>query len=117
MPLILFIVLMGLGMDYDIFLCTRIREEVAKGKSDEEAITTAVKSTGGIITICGVIMAGALGTMMFSTLGMLKQFGFALFFAILLDAMIVRIYLVPAIMVLLKKWNWWAPMGLQRVRR
>lgn len=117
MPLILFIVLMGLGMDYDIFLCTRIREEVTKGKSDEEAIATAVKQTGGIISICGVIMAGALGTMMFSTLGMLKQFGFALFFAILLDAMIVRIYLVPAIMVLMKKWNWWAPFGLQRVKR
>lgn len=116
-PLILFIVLMGLGMDYDIFLVTRIREEVVKGKSDREAIVTAVERTGGIITACGVIMAGAFGSMMLSTLGLLREFGFALAFAILLDAMVVRIYLVPAIMILLEKWNWWAPGRLQRVRR
>ena len=116
MPMILFVVMMGLGMDYDIFLCTRMREEVSKGKSDEEAILTAVERTGGIITACGAIMAGALGSMMLSSMGLLQEFGFALFFAILIDATVVRIYLVPAIMVLLQKWNWWAPGRLQRVR-
>jgi len=115
--MILFIILMGLGMDYDIFLVTRIREEVAKGKTDEEAIVTAVERTGGIITACGVIMAGAFASLMLSTMGLLQEFGFALSFAIIVDAMLVRIYLVPAIMVLLKKWNWWAPGRLQRVRR
>ena len=108
---------MGLGMDYDIFLMTRVKEEVMKGKSDEEAIAHAVEYTGSIITICGVIMAGAFGTMMLSSMGMLQEFGFGLCFAILIDATIVRIYLVPAIMILLKKWNWWAPFGLQKVRR
>ncbi len=117
MPLILFVIAMGLGMDYDIFLTTRIREEVAKGKTDKEAIVEAVDKTGGIITAAGAVMAGAFGSMMLSSLGMLQEFGFALFFVIIIDAMIVRIYLVPAIMVLLEKWNWWAPGRIQRVRR
>jgi RND superfamily putative drug exporter len=115
-PIILFVILMGLGMDYDIFLITRIREEVVKGKTDEQAIATSVERTGGIITACGIIMAGAFGSLMLSPMGMLQQMGFALAFAILLDATVVRIYLVPAIMVLAKKWNWWAPGRLQRVR-
>ncbi len=117
MPWILFVIAMGLGMDYDIFLTTRIREEVAKGKSDKAAIVTAVEKTGGIITAAGLVMAGAFATMMLSSLGLLQEFGFALAFVILLDAMIVRIYLVPSVMILLEKWNWWAPGRLQRVRR
>jgi RND superfamily putative drug exporter len=117
MPLILFVVAMGLGMDYDIFLTTRIREEVLKGKTDAKAIATAVERTGGIITACGLVMAGAFGSMMLSTTVLLREFGFGLAFAILLDAMILRIYLVPAIMLLLQKWNWYAPGRLQRVRR
>ena len=117
MPLILFVVAMGLGMDYDIFLTTRIREEVLKGKTDEKAIATAVERTGGIITACGLVMAGAFGSMMLSQTILLREFGFGLAFAILLDAMILRIYLVPAIMLLLQKWNWYAPGRLQRVRR
>ena len=52
MPMILFVVMMGLGMDYDIFLCTCMREEVSKGKSDVSAIVTAVEKTGCIITVC-----------------------------------------------------------------
>lgn len=117
LPMVLFVVCMGLGMDYDILLTTRIREEVLKGKTDREAVVEAVERTGGIITACGLIMAGALGTMMLSSTSLLQEFGFALAFAILLDATIVRIYLVPAIMVLLEGYNWWAPGRLQRVRR
>jgi RND superfamily putative drug exporter len=116
MPMILFVICMGLGMDYDILLTTRIREEVSKGKKDKEAIVEAVERTGKVITICGIIMAGAFATMMLSSTALLQQFGFALAFAILLDAIIVRIYLVPAIMVLLEGYNWWAPGRLQRVR-
>jgi RND superfamily putative drug exporter len=117
MPMVLFVICMGLGMDYDILLTTRIREEVSKGKNDKEAIVEAVERTGKVITICGIIMAGTFATMMLSSTALLQQFGFALAFAILLDATIVRIYLVPAIMVLLEGYNWWAPGRLQRVRR
>jgi RND superfamily putative drug exporter len=109
LPIILFCVLMGLGVDYDIFLVTRIREEVYKGKSEEEAIEQAVESTGTIITLCGAVMAAAFGSMMISGTMMLKEFGFVLCLAIILDATLMRLVIVPAIMVLLKKYNWWMP--------
>jgi len=116
-PLILFIMLMGLGMDYNIFILTRIREEVHKGKSDEEAIVDAVDWTGGIITSLAIIMGCAIGVLMLSSTKMLAEFGFAITFAILLDAMVVRTYIVPAVMKLLGKWNWYAPGPLQRERK
>ncbi|HSV42123.1 MAG TPA: MMPL family transporter, partial [Methanomassiliicoccales archaeon] len=115
-PLILLVVCLGLGMDYDILLSTRVREETHRGRTNNEAIIYSVEQTGGIITACGIIMAGAFGTMMLSQGWLLREFGFALMFAILLDATIVRIYMVPAIMSLLGKWNWWAPGPLQRTR-
>ncbi len=117
LPLALFVMAMGLGMDYDIFIITRVREEVAKGKPDPEAITEAMTRTGGIISACGIVMAGAFLTLMLNPSPLLQQIGFALAFAILIDSMVVRIYLVPAIMVLAGKYNWWAPGRLQRVRR
>lgn len=116
-PLILFILLMGIGMDYNVFILTRIREEVHKGKSDEDAIVDAVDWTGGIITALAIIMASAIGVLMLSSTKMLAEFGFAISFAILLDAMVVRTYIVPAVMKLLGKWNWYAPGPLQRERR
>jgi RND superfamily putative drug exporter len=116
-PLILFIMLMGLGMDYNVFILTRIREEVHKGKSDEDAIVEAVDRTGGIITALAIIMGSAIGVLMLSSTKMLAEFGFAIAFAILLDAMVVRTYIVPAVMKLLGKWNWYAPGPLQRERR
>ncbi len=109
LPIILFCVLMGLGVDYDIFLVSRIREEVLKGKSDEEAITQAVESTGTIITLCGAVMASAFGSMLISNMLELKEFGFVLCVAIILDATLMRLVIVPAIMVLMKKYNWWMP--------
>jgi RND superfamily putative drug exporter len=116
-PLVLFIMLMGLGMDYNIFILTRIREEVHKGKSDEEAIVDAVDWTGGIITALAIIMGCAIGVLMLSSTKMLAEFGFAITFAILVDAMVVRTYIVPAVMKLLGKWNWYAPGPLQRERK
>ncbi|MFX0204869.1 MAG: MMPL family transporter [Candidatus Hodarchaeota archaeon] len=116
-PIMLFVLLFGLGMDYDIFIVTRMREEVLKGKSDKEAIVTAIDKTGTIITSCGIIMAGAFGSLMLSSGLMFQTMGFAFAMAIILDATVVRIFLVPAIMVLMERWNWWAPGPLQRVRR
>jgi putative drug exporter of the RND superfamily len=116
-PIILLVVCLGLGMDYDILLTTRIREEAAKGRSDHEAIIHSIEQTGGIITACGIIMASAFATMMLSSNTSLMELGFALSFAILLDATVVRMYMVPAIMSLLGKWNWYAPGRLQRVNR
>jgi RND superfamily putative drug exporter len=104
-------------MDYDILLTTRIREEVSKGMTTNQAIVHAVEHTGGVITACGIIMAGSFGAMMLSDTAMLQQFGFALMFAILIDATVVRMYLVPALMSILGEWNWWAPGPLRRKRK
>lgn len=108
-PIMLFVVLFGLGMDYDIFLVTRMKEEVKKGLSDQEAVVEALVSTGGIIMTCGIIMACALGTLLISSSLILRVLGFAFFFAILLDAFVVRLFLVPAIMMVFGRWNWWMP--------
>ena len=116
-PLTLFVLLLGLGMDYNIFILTRIREEATKGAPLKEAITTAIERTGGIITAAAVILAGSLGALMISNNLLLKEFGFAFFYSILIDAMIMRTYVVPAVMSLMGKWNWYAPGRLQRVRQ
>ena len=115
-PIVLFVVCLGLGMDYDILLTTRIKEYVIKGHTNDEAIVHAVQMSGAVITLCGLIMAGAFGTMMVSTSPMLKEFGFALGFAIAADALIIRTYIVPAIMHLLGDWNWKGPNGALKAR-
>ena len=117
MPVVLFVVLMGLGMDYNIFILTRVREEAHKRGNHVKAIIEAVDRTGGIITACALIMAGAFGSLMISGTTILQEFGFALSFAVLLDAMLVRTYITPAIMKILgPKLTWWAPGRLQRVK-
>lgn len=114
-PLILFVLLLGLGMDYNIFILTRIREEAAKGQKQNDAIVNAIQQTGGIITAAAIILAGSLGAMMLSSNKMLMEMGFAFAFSILVDALVVRTYLVPAVMATFGKWNWYNP--IKRLRR
>jgi RND superfamily putative drug exporter len=109
LPMMLFCALMGTGVDYDIFLVSRIREEKLKGVSDREAITKAVKSTGTIIAICALIMGGAFSTLMLSKMQMMQQMGFVLFFGIMINAVLMLLFVVPAVMSLMGKWNWWWP--------
>lgn len=114
-PIILIVICLGLGMDYDILLTTRIKENhLHRGMSNDEAITEAVVSSGSVITICGLIMGGAFGTLMLSSTILLKEFGFALCFAILVDALIVRTYIVPALMHLMDEWCWKGPKFMHR---
>lgn len=114
-PLILFILLMGIGMDYNIFILTRIREEAQKGKNPSSAAIDAVDRTGGIITALALILAASLGSLMLSSNRLLQGFGFAIAVAVLLDAMVVRTYLVPAVMAVLGNRAWWGPRALRRV--
>ena len=115
-PLILFLLLYGIGMDYNIFILTRIREEAQKGKETRQAVVDAVDRTGGIITALALILAGALGSLLLSSNRLLEGFGFAIALAVVLDAMVVRTYLVPAIMSVLGPRAWWGPNRLRRVR-
>jgi RND superfamily putative drug exporter len=104
-------------MDYNVFILTRIREEVHKGKETKEAVVDAVDWTGGIITALALIMSGAFGAMMLSSNSMLQEMGFGLTVAVLLDAMVVRTHIVPAALTLMGKKAWWAPGWLQREGR
>jgi putative drug exporter of the RND superfamily len=115
-PLVLFLLLYGIGMDYNIFILTRIREEAQKGKETRQAVVDAVDRTGGIITALALILAGALGSLLLSSNRLLEGFGFAIALAVVLDAMVVRTYLVPAVMSVLGQRAWWGPNRLRRVR-
>ena len=114
LPILLLVVMVGIGLDYDIFLITRMKEYVVEGSSDDKAIDNAVEHTGGIITASGLVTAGAFGTLMLSRIPLLQELGLAIFTVVLLDSSLVRIYLVPSIMRHMKRFNWWAPKIIQR---
>jgi uncharacterized membrane protein YdfJ with MMPL/SSD domain len=114
-PVLLFVILFGLSMDYHVFVLSRIRELVQRGESTDEAIANGIKSTAGVVTSAAIVMVAVFS--IFGTLSMLlfKQFGVGLATAILIDATIVRGVLLPASMKLLGDWNWYMPSWLQRV--
>ncbi|MFX1516709.1 MAG: MMPL family transporter [Promethearchaeota archaeon] len=107
-PPILFCILFGLGMDYDIFITSRIREEYLKGKLNHEAIEEGLVHTASVVTSCAVIMAGAFLALWFSYILILTEIGLGMVFAVIVDATIVRVLLVPAAMAIMgDKYNWW----------
>jgi RND superfamily putative drug exporter len=109
-PMFMFVMLVALGMDYNIFLIGRVKEEVSR-HGTREGTRLALARTGGIITSAGIIMAGTFASMMAGSLLGLKQIGFAVTFGVLLDTFVVRTTLVPAIVVLLGRWSWWPRRG------
>ena len=113
-PLVIFVLLVALGADYNIFLTSRIWEEAAKGGDVREGVRRASAFTGGVITSAGLILAGTFAALMLSTLQSMFQIGAAVALGVLLDTFVVRALLVPAIAALLGRWNWWParrPMG------
>jgi pimeloyl-ACP methyl ester carboxylesterase len=116
-PLLLFVILFGLSMDYHVFLLSRIREAVGRGASTEQAVADGIRSTAGVVTSAAVVMVAVFAV--FGTLSLLlfKQFGVGLAAAILIDATIVRAVLLPASMKLLGDWNWYLPRWLEWLPR
>jgi putative drug exporter of the RND superfamily len=114
-PVLLFSVLFGLSTDYQVFLLTRVREQVRLGKSNDEAIAAGLEQTAGTITAAALIMIVVFGSFAFTGVLVIKEIGFALAVAVAVDATLVRIVLVPATMKLLGRWNWWMPKALDRV--
>ena len=106
-PVMSFSIILGLGIDYDIFTIERIKENVWNGLENNEAIARGIDKTAKVITGAGIIMMIAFGGLMFSNSYILVQFGFVLTFAVLLDTFVVRSLLVPAIMSFAEKLNWW----------
>ena len=112
-PLMLFVILFGLSMDYHVFILSRIKEAVDRGESTSDAISHGIKSTAGVVTAAAIVMVAVFG--IFATLQFIdmKQFGVGLATAILIDATIVRGVLLPATMKLLGDWNWYLPRWLE----
>lgn len=105
-PVVLFAFLMAIGTDYDIFIITRIKEEIEKGLDEKEAIKTAIVTTGPVITGAAIILAAAFSTLMLSQTLLLRQIGFTIALAALLDAFIIRPLVVPALITLAGRYNW-----------
>jgi uncharacterized membrane protein YdfJ with MMPL/SSD domain len=110
-------VIFGLSTDYEVFLVSRMVEARARGTSTTEAVRIGTATTGRIITAAALILIVVAGTFVFSDLVMMKYLAFGLITALLLDATVVRMFLVPAIMKLLGDDCWWAPRWMKRLHK
>ena len=117
LPILLFVILFGLSMDYHVFVLSRVREGYESGMTTDEAVAHGIKSTAGVVTSAAIVMVGVFA--IFATLQMMifKQFGVGLASAILIDATLIRAILLPATMKLLGDWNWYLPKWLEWLPR
>ncbi|HEX9696316.1 MAG TPA: MMPL family transporter [Actinomycetota bacterium] len=106
LPPFLFVMLVALGADYNIFLMSRIREE-SKRRTTADATAVGLAATGHVITSAGLILAGTFAALMLAPLRSMQQFGFAVSVGVLLDTFVVRSLMVPSIAILLGRHNWW----------
>jgi RND superfamily putative drug exporter len=117
MPILLFAVAFGLSTDYAVFLLSRIKEARDDGASDSDAVAIGLERTGRIVTAAALLFSIAIGAFATSQIIFLKENGIGTALAVLIDASIIRALLVPSLMALLGKWNWWAPRPLRRLHR
>lgn len=110
----LFCVVFGLSMDYEVFLLTRVKEEWERTNDNTASVAFGLARTGRVITSAALIMVVVFGTFVTGDLPTLKLTGLGLAISILLDATLIRLFLAPALMRILGKWNWWAPSCLER---
>jgi RND superfamily putative drug exporter len=116
-PVFVFAMVFGLSMDYEVFLVSRMREEWDAGRRNAEAVAFGLAKTGRIVTAAGLVMFAAFMGFVAGSIVGLQQFGFGLAMAIILDVTIVRALLVPSVMELFGRWNWWLPDNVARVFR
>jgi RND superfamily putative drug exporter len=116
-PMIMFAILFGLSMDYEVFLVTRMRETWDAGADNVTAVAYGLERTGRIITAAAIIMCAAFSGFIAGRVVGLQEFGLGLAVAIFVDATIVRSLLVPSLMAILGRWNWWLPAPFARVVR
>ncbi|WP_327289712.1 MMPL family transporter [Streptomyces sp. NBC_01198] len=116
-PILMFCVAFGLSMDYSVFLLSRIREEYLATGDTTRAVAFGLERTGRLITAAALVVATVLGALATSQLSILKLLGAGLALAVIVDATLVRGLLVPALMRLLGRFNWWAPGPLRRLHR
>ena len=112
-PLFVIVTMLGVGIDYDIFLVTRIREEVLKGKTDDEAIKTAVDRIWTTVLGLGLVLATVFASILITGIAILQEIGLAVSAAVLIDVVVVILFFVPSLMGLAQKFNWW-PYRMRR---
>jgi RND superfamily putative drug exporter len=110
--LMLFTILFGLSMDYEVFLLSRIKEEYLRTGDNKKSVVNGLSRTGGLITSAALIMVVLFGSFGFTRLTATREFGLGLAFAVALDATLIRVVLVPILMGLLGRANWWFPASL-----
>jgi uncharacterized membrane protein YdfJ with MMPL/SSD domain len=115
MPILLFAVVFGLSTDYGVFLLSRIKEAYDSGIPNSEAVAVGLERTGRIVTAAAVLFAIAIGAFATSQIIFIKENGIGTALAVLIDASLIRALLVPSLMELLGRWNWWAPRPLRRL--
>lgn len=108
------VVVFGLSMDYEIFLLSRIKDEYALSKNNEDAVANGLQKSANIITAAALILTTVFAVFLTSGVTPIKLMGFGISFAILLDATVIRAFLVPALMRLLGNLNWWCPKWLKK---
>ncbi len=116
-PVILFCVLFGLSMDYEVFLLSRMKEQWDRTGDNQEAVARGLERSGRIVTSAALIVVVVAGSFAFADIVLIKALGIGMAIAVALDATVVRALLVPATMRLLGHWNWWLPSALRRVPR
>jgi RND superfamily putative drug exporter len=117
LPVIIFAFLFGLSMDYEVFILARMREEYDATGSTSQAVVVGLGRTGRLVTSAALILFFSFAALASSPGTDIKVLGTALGVGILIDATIVRALLVPALVSLFGRWNWWLPTGLARVLR
>ncbi len=116
LPVLIFCVVFGISMDYEVFLISRMMEEYEETGDNELSTSLGLQKTGGLITSAAAILIVVVGTFIFTDIEIMKALGLGLAVAVLLDATLIRILLVPALMKLLGRANWWAPAWMKPVR-
>ena len=121
MPVLLFCIAFGLSMDYEVFLVSRIREfwlaSSQTSADNDESVALGLAHTGRVITAAALIMAISFAALIAAHLSVMRLFGVGLTLAVLMDATLIRLVLVPAFMHVMGKWNWWAPAPLRALHR
>ena len=116
-PILIFAITFGLSTDYAVFLLSRIKEAHDAGMPNDEAVAVGLQRTGRIVTAAALLFAIAIGAFATSEIVFIKELGVGTALAVLIDATIIRALLVPALMEMLGKWNWWAPGWMKRLHR
>ncbi|HEY1450808.1 MAG TPA: MMPL family transporter, partial [Solirubrobacteraceae bacterium] len=114
-PLFMFAILFGLSMDYEVFLVSQIEEHVHAGEDNRSSVVSGLVTSARVITAAAAIMVFVFGSFVLNGDPTIKQFGVGLAVAVVLDATVVRCLLVPALMLLMGKVNWWMPKWLDRI--